>query len=479
MISVEDYTAQDALGLARLVARGDVSADELLDRALERVATLNPGINAIAHLDEAGARRQIDRGLPPGPFAGVPMLIKDMNAHVTGWPLHNGSRIYKGLVCDHDSILIERYRRAGFVLFGRSTSPEFGLTSTTENMIEGQTRNPFDTSRTSGGSSGGASAVTAAGIIPLAHASDGGGSIRIPAACCGLFGLKPSRARTTMGPDAAEGWGSMSTVHAVSRSVRDSAALLDATASLVAGDPYAAPAPKRPWLSEVGAPVGRLRIALCLTAPNGTTPEPAVLAAVAETRALLGDLGHDVVEIGALPLDGAALAAAQQTLIACNVARAVQQRLALIGKPSADGLIETVTALLAEGGAAVPATAYLDALAVIHGVGRSMASFLDDRAFDLLMTPVMPDVAPKLGVLSLSPAEIGDFMVAIGRYAAYTGVQNMSGQPAMSVPAGLDPASGMPRAVHFAARFGDEALLLRLAAQIEDARPWQDLRPAG
>ncbi|MCF4165117.1 amidase [Zavarzinia compransoris] len=476
MISVEDYAAQDALGLARLVAEGEVTPGQLLERALERVNSLNPAINAVTQLNERDARRQIERGLPQGPFTGVPMLIKDMNAHVAGWPLTNGSRLYEGFVCDHDSVLIERYRQAGFVLFGRTTSPELGLTSTTENRLTGQTRNPYDPERTSGGSSGGAAAAVAAGIIPLAHASDGGGSIRIPAACCGLFGLKPSRARISMAPDAAEGWGGMSTVHAVARTVRDSAALLDATAAPVAGDPYAAPAPSRPFLSEVGAPVERLRIALCLEAANPTALGAPALDAIAETRALLADLGHEVVEVEALPLDGPALAAAQQAVIGANVARVVDQRLAVLGRDAAGDLIETVTAMLADGGRGLPAPLYLDGLAAVHGAGRAMARFLDDGGFDLLLTPILPDSPPPLGTLSLSPDDIADYIAAIRRYTAFTGLQNMTGQPAMSVPMGLD-ALGLPRAVQFTARFGDEARLFRLAAQLETAAPWAGLRP--
>ncbi|MFZ2870148.1 amidase [Zavarzinia sp.] len=474
MIGIDDYTARDALGLAELVSRGETTPDELLDHALALVARRNPAINAVIALNEADARRQIDRGLPRGPFTGVPMLIKDLNAHITGWPLTNGSRLFEGFVCDHDSVLIERYRRAGFVLFGRTTSPEFGLTSTTENVLDGKTRNPFDLTRTSGGSSGGASAAVAAGIVPLAHASDGGGSIRIPAACCGLFGLKPSRGRISMAPDAGEGWGGMSTVHAVSRSVRDSAALLDATDAPVPGDPYVAPTSRRPSLYEIGVPVGRLRIALCLRAMNPTELGAPALDAIAHMKAVLADLGHEVIEVGSLPVDGPALSIAQQGVIAANVARVIDLRRKAMGRD--DVPVETVTAFLAEGGRSLPVTAYLDGIAAVHQAGRQMADFLDTGRFDLLLTPLLPDSPPEIGVLSLSPADIGDYAAAIARYTAYTGLQNMTGQPAMSIPVGRD-ALGLPRAVQFAGRLGDESLLIRLAAQIEKIAPWDDLRP--
>lgn len=475
MIGIDDYAARDALGLAELVARGETTPDELLDCALTLVAQRNPAINAVIALNEADARRQIDRGLPPGPFTGVPMLIKDLNAHVTGWPLTNGSRLFEGTICDHDSVLIERYRRAGFVLFGRTTSPEFGLTSTTENVLDGITRNPFDLTRTSGGSSGGASAAVAAGIIPLAHASDGGGSIRIPAACCGLFGLKPSRGRISVAPDAGEGWGGMSTVHAVSRSVRDSAALLDATDAPVPGDPYVAPTPRRPSLYEIGVPVGRLRIALCLRAMNPTMLEAPALDAIAHMKAILADLGHEVIEVGALPVDGPSLNFAQRSVIGANIARVIDAQRKATGRD--DIPVETVTAFLAEGGRSLPVTAYIEGIAATHQAGRQMAAFLDAGRFDLLLTPLLPDSPPEIGVLSLSPADLGDYIMAIGRYTAYTGLQNMTGQPAMSIPVGLD-ALGLPRAVQFAGRLGDESLLIRLAAQIEKVAPWSDLRPS-
>lgn len=475
MIGIDDYAARDALGLAELVARGETTPDELLDRALTLVAQRNPAINAVIALNEADARRQIDRGLPPGPFTGVPMLIKNLNAHVTGWPLTNGSRLFEGTICDHDSVLIERYRRAGFVLFGRTTSPEFGLTSTTENVLDGITRNPFDLTRTSGGSSGGASAAVAAGIIPLAHASDGGGSIRIPAACCGLFGLKPSRGRISVAPDAGEGWGGMSTVHAVSRSVRDSAALLDATDAPVPGDPYVAPTPRRPSLYEIGVPVGRLRIALCLRAMLPTSLGAPALDAIAHMKAILADLGHDVIEVDALPVDGPSLNFAQRSVIGANIARVIDTQRKATSRD--DIPVETVTAFLAEGGRSLPVTAYIDGIAAIHQAGRQMAAFLDAGRFDLLLTPLLPDSPPEIGVLSLSPADLGDYIAAIGRYTAYTSLQNMTGQPAMSIPVGLD-ALGLPRAVQFAGRLGDESLLIRLAAQIEKVAPWSDLRPA-
>jgi amidase/6-aminohexanoate-cyclic-dimer hydrolase len=476
MLSADAYPTHDALGLAALVAAGETTPDDLLTLALARVAAVNPKINAVFHLVEAEARQAIAKGLPKGPFTGVPMLVKDLNAHVTGWPLTNGSRLYDGFVCDHDSTLVARLRAAGFVLFGRTTSPEFGITSTTENQVQGITRNPYDLSRTSGGSSGGASATVAAGIIPLAHASDGGGSIRIPAAACHLFGLKPSRGRNTMGPDAGEGWGGMSTAHAVGHSVRDAAALLDVTSPFVHGDPYVAPTPARHYLSEVGAPVGRLRIALCLEAMNPTPLKAPALEAVDFMAGLLTRLGHDIVEVKRLPVDGPSLSAAQRSIISASLARTVAQRLAAIHRASAADLLEPVTGFMAEGGRVEPATDYLDGIAAIHLAGRQMAQFHDEGGYDFILSPLLPEAPPAIGVLSLSPSDLDVFVEAIGRYSAYTGLQNMTGQPAMSIPCGLD-AQGLPRAVQFAGRLGDEAGLLRLAAQLEREAPWAQVRP--
>jgi amidase/6-aminohexanoate-cyclic-dimer hydrolase len=257
-----DYESHDAVGLAALVASHDVSPTELLDAALERVDARNPELNAVVLEMEGAARAAIDAGLPEGPLRGVPFLLKDLHLLVEGQPTTYGSRLFEDFVADHDSEIVARYRRAGLVLFAKTTSPEFGLTTTTESTLFGATRNPWNLEYTSGGSSGGASAAVAAGIIPAANASDGGGSIRIPASCTGLFGLKPTRGRTPMGPDAGEGWSGMSCVHAVTRSVRDSAVLLDATAGPDVGAPYWAPEPTRPFADEVEAPPGRLRIAV-------------------------------------------------------------------------------------------------------------------------------------------------------------------------------------------------------------------------
>ena len=270
---MNDYESYDALGLADLVRRKQVTPSELLDAALTRAKAAQTRLNCFSSILPGHARKQIDAGLGDGPFAGVPFALKDLGAALKGAPLTSGSLAYKDYVADYDAVLTERYKAAGLVIFGQTTTPEFGGTTTTESTLFGATRNPWNLERIAGGSSGGAAAAVAAGVLPAAHASDGGGSIRVPAACCGLFGLKPSRGRMPMGPMRTEGWGGFSINHAISRSVRDSAALLDATHGIETGSRYAAPAPERPYLDEVGRDPGKLRVALWRKAANGTMPD--------------------------------------------------------------------------------------------------------------------------------------------------------------------------------------------------------------
>src|SRR6266508_2155832 len=295
-MKAEEFESFDGLGLAGLVRRGDVSPAELLDAAVSRVEARNPELNAVVTRLYDHARAAIAAGLANGPFTGVPYLLKDLGAHYAGAVTSFGSALFKDFVLDHDSEITARLRRAGLVIFGKTNTPEMGLAASTEPRLFGPTRNPWKLGHSAGGSSGGSAAAVAAGYLPMAHATDGGGSIRIPASKCGLFGLKPSRGRTPAGPDLGEGLAGMATGHCVSRSVRDSAALLDATHGPASGDPYAAPPLPRPLLDEVGAPPGRLRIAVCTTDYLGKPIHPACTAAVEATARLCASLGHDVEE---------------------------------------------------------------------------------------------------------------------------------------------------------------------------------------
>jgi Asp-tRNA(Asn)/Glu-tRNA(Gln) amidotransferase A subunit family amidase len=471
---MQDYESYDALGLAELVRKGETSAEALLDEALARTEAVNPRLNAVNMVWADHARAAISQGLPDGPFRGVPYLLKDLHAQVAGMPLTFGSRLYRRFVSETDSEITLRYRRAGLVIFGRTTSPEFGLTATTESVLWGETRNPWNTGRTSGGSSGGASATVAAGIIPAAHASDGGGSIRIPASCCGLFGLKPTRARVPSGPHAGEGWGGMSTAHAVSWSVRDSAALLDAVQGPDPGAPYHAPAPERPYLEEVTRAPGRLRIGLQTEAFNGAPTHPECRDAALAAAKLCETLGHQVEPVR-LELDSAALGRAAQVLIASNVQATCEDAAAALGREVSSELVENITFFMVQGARAATAADYARAMRTIHATGRAVESFF--TRYDLLLTPTMAAPPVAIGELALAQAPSADYIARIAAATGYTQAFNAGGQPAMSVPL-ASAKDGMPLGVQFAARFGDEATLFRLAGQLEQAQPWRDRRPA-
>ena len=366
---MDDYESYDALGLAELIRNREVKPSEVLEAAITRQDERNPGLGAVVipMIDEG--RKAAAGDLPDGPLRGVPFLLKDLHLLTSGARTSYGCRLFEGFVADHDSEIVGRYRNAGLVIFGKTASPEFGLTTTTESKLFGQTRNPWNADYTSGGSSGGASAAGAAGIVPMANASDGGGSIRIPASCCGLFGMKPTRARTPAGPDAGEGWNGMSAVHAVSRSVRDSAALLDVSAGPDLGAPYWAPPPERPYLEEVGRPPGRLRIAFQSRAWNGVPTHPDCALALADASRLCAELGHEVEETS-LSVDAEALRKATGTIIAASLRLSIEERAASLGREFGADDLEPATLAMATGAATAGSVEYARAIRVIHAVGR-------------------------------------------------------------------------------------------------------------
>lgn len=468
-----EYESHDALALAALVAGGDVTESELLEAALERVREWNPTVNAVVIPMEAEARAAIAAGLPAGPFRGVPFLLKDLHLGTTGVSTTSGSRLFRDFVADHDSELVARYRRAGLVIFGKTASPEFGLSTSTESKLFGRTANPWNLSHTSGGSSGGASSAVAAGIVPAANASDGGGSIRIPASCCGLFGLKPTRARTPAGPDVGEGWSGMSCMHAVTRSVRDSAALLDATQGADVGAPYFAPPPARPFLEEVGAPPGRLRIAVQLRPWNGAPVHADCRAALEDAAKLLASLGHVVEEVP-LEIDAEALGQATGTIISANVRATVLDRAAALGRDLEEDDLESITRIMVDNVAKRSVEDYVRALRTIHAVSRRVEAFLQTQ--DLILSPTMATPPLPLGVLSLSTDDLATYGKSIVATIGFTQIFNASGHPAASIPLHWN-AAGLPIGVQLAARFGDEATLFRLGGQLEAARPWFDRKP--
>jgi len=478
----DEYVRHDATDLAALVRKGEVTPGELLDAALERIAARNPALNAIATLAEERARRSVEagpagsagRGAGPGPFHGVPFLLKDLAVSARGLRCTAGSRFFADMVPDHDSTLVERYEAAGLVILGTTTSPEFGMTSTTQSALFGTTANPWNTAFSPGGSSGGAAAAVASGMVPMAHASDGGGSIRVPAATCGLVGLKPTRARVPSGPDAGEGWAGAAISHVVSRSLRDSAALLDAVTGRAPGDPYDAPPRPGTFLAEVGAPPGRLRIALCTEAFNGAPVDPQAKAAAEDAARLLAELGHDV-EPGAPEFDRKAFAASMTTVIQAHVATMIAAREAAIGRACTEDDLEPMNWKVLVRGRALPATGYLAALDILHRTSRQVAALF--QGVDILLTPAMPAADLPLGFARLDDPSARSFGAELSRCIGFTSLFNATGQPAMTLPISRT-ANGVPLGVQLVAGFGADGLLFRLAAQLAVARPWTGLAAA-
>jgi amidase len=467
------FESHDALGMAELVRRREVSAAELLEAAMLRCDAVAGTLNAVPLRHDAEARAQLASVPAAAPFAGVPFLLKDLNVALAGTVTSNGSRFFRDALHVEDSEIVRRYRSAGLVIFGKTSSPELGLTGTSESALHGATRNPWNLGRIVGGSSGGAGAAVAARVVPIAHASDGAGSIRTPASCCGVFGLKPSRGRVPLGPARLEGWNGLSTQHAVSLSVRDNAALLDASAGPETGSPYLAPPPARPWLTEVGVDPGRLRVALVAKPSGGTPVDPAVTAALFETARLLEGLGHRV-EPAALPVDHGATNAAMLATLGVNTLLAVREREALLGRPAGPDDLEPITVWFAGIGGGVDGLAYARARQAFDAAGAAMARF--HERYDVVLSPTVAKPPLPLGVIGLSPRDRDAFVREVVEFGPFAAVYNMTGQPAMSVPLAWSD-DGLPIGMMFAAAFGNEALLYRLAGQLEQARPWRGRRP--
>ncbi len=464
----------DSLGLAELVRKREVSPTELLDAAIARAEAMNPRFNFLAQRHYDYGRAAIARGLPQGPFTGVPWLLKDLHTYIAGLPTENGSRFFKGYIPKVTSELVRRIEAAGFVIFGKTTVPELGLTGTTENKLTGDTRNPWNPAHITGGSSGGAAAAVIAGVLPAAHATDGGGSIRIPASCCGLFGLKPSRGRVPMGPPRTEGWGGLSVHHAVSRSVRDSAAILDATHGIEAGSRYGAPTPSESFLSQVGKAPGKLRIALMLEAPAGSPIDPECIAAARKAAQLCENLGHHVEE-AAPKFDTAALGAASFALIGSSVAADILDRAKETGIAIGPDVLEPITLGFVAYGQKATGMDFARANNALQAAAITMAQFLE--RYDVILSPTLAAPPLELGRINLSPdADFATWGQRAATFSPFTQIANMTGQPSMSVPLAMSQA-GLPIGLLFTGRYGDEGLLYRLAGQLEQAAPWQGRRP--
>jgi Asp-tRNA(Asn)/Glu-tRNA(Gln) amidotransferase A subunit family amidase len=470
----DEYRKHDATALAGLIAKHEVTASEVLELAIQRAEQVNPAINAIVHKQYAQARKAVAAGLPDGPLKGVPYLIKDLGFFEKGEPATLGSSLFKDFVADHDSAYVARCRKAGLVFMGRSSSPEFGLNPNTEPRLHGSCRNPWNLEHSAGGSSGGAAAAVAAGILPVAHATDGGGSIRIPAAQCGLFGLKPSRGRMSLAPDAGEGWGGLSVGHVVSRSVRDCALMLDCTAGVEPGDPYTAPAPEHPFIEALARPPRQLRIALMLKDHRGAKLHPECEKAVQGAAKLCAGLGH-IVEEADPKLDLVALRPMNARIAAANTARTCTLRWKALGRAPDAKDVEAVTWAVYQRGLKVTGVEYVEAIAAAHAMGRRMAAFLAD--YDVILSTALAGPPPKLGYFDQNSSDVETFAERVNTYLSVTPLHNATGTPAMSVPLHWT-ADGLPVGVHFAGRYGEEATLLRLAAQLEEAQPWFDRVPA-
>lgn len=472
----DDIAWLDATAQAELVRTGQISATELVDGAIARTEKLNPEINAVIHPRFEKARAEADSGLPDGPFRGVPLMVKDLWAPSEGDPQHNGMRVLRdiGYIAPTDNHLVTRYRQAGFVMIGRTNTPELGLVPTTEPLAHGATHNPWDTLHTPGGSSGGSAAAVASGMVSIAHATDGGGSIRIPASMCGLVGLKVSRGRITMGPDRDES--GLGVAHVVTRSVRDAAGALDVTHGPAPGDMVVAPPPARPYVEEIGVDPGRLRIGLLAHNPGGELHRDCEIA-VRDTAALLESLGHHVEESHPSALDRAhenarAFIARWGTGAKLNLIATGR----LVGRDLTADDVEPYTWAMAEMANGVTGVDLAMALAASAAFTREMASWWAG-GFDLLLTPTLGGPPPRLGELMGTPDDPFAGGANITALVPYTTHFNVTGQPAISLPMHWNEA-GLPIGVQLASAYGREDLLLRVASQLEEAQPWAARRPA-
>lgn len=484
-----EYANHDALGLADLVRRREVSPEELVEASIERIEALNPRLNAIIHPMYDQARRAAAGRLPDGPFRGVPYVVKDLVSLVAGEPYRCGSRFLRDYRPDSDSEVVRRSRAAGLVIVGKSNVPEFGLTPFTEPALFGPSRNPWNPDRTPGGSSGGSAVAVASGMVPMAGGGDGGGSIRFPASCCGLFGMKPTRGRVPTGPAVGELWQGAVVEGVLTRSVRDTAAMLDAIGGPDAGAPYWAPPPDRPFLEEVATDPAPLRIAFTTHPMMGHRVDPACVRAVEDTATLLQELGH-AVEEAAPEVDGPGLARAFLTMICGELRGDIADAERLLGRRARFDDLELTTWALALLGSQLTAAEFVQATRFLDRTTRSVAGFFDQ--WDVLLTPTAS--APPFAIGALQPSRAERIQLAVlGRLRAgrllrwgglleqaaaevfeaipWTPVFNVTGQPAMSVPLAWT-SDGLPLGMHLVGRTADEATLFRLAGQLERARPW-------
>ncbi|MFZ3008357.1 MAG: amidase family protein [Phenylobacterium sp.] len=471
---ISDYSEHDGVALGQMVAKGEVTPLELVDAAIARIERHNGALNAVVHTAFDEARERAKGPLPDGPFKGVPFLIKDLGMPVAGWPRTSGSKFARHIVDAQDGGLTRRYREAGVIPLGKTNTPEYGITGTTESALLGPCRNPWNPAHISGGSSGGAASAVAAGIVPMAHASDGLGSIRIPAACCGLVGLKVNRDRVPNLPDAYDYAAGFVVDHVVTRTVRDSAVMLDATGIPEVGSPYALPPKARPYAQEIETSPGKLRIAWSSETANGRPIDPEIQAALERTATLLKGLGHEVVEKG-LGIDYRALYAARGPVSGANFAGGMERLIDEVGREPEQDELEPLTWASLKGGRRVTGAQAFRALQDLRALNRFTLAFFED--WDVYLCPVLGTPVPEVGFIdpvNLEPKEVNRRQ---GKVFPFTPPMNFSGQPSISLPLEMD-SNGLPIGMMFSSRYADEATLFRLAAQLEKEAPWKGRRPA-
>ena len=461
-----EYFSYDALGLAELVRTKQISSIELLEVAIALTEKLDPKLNAVPIKHFELARENLKNNTDSGIFNGVPFLLKDLNNYLKGTVTSGGSRVLENISADHTSELVKRTLDSGLNIFGKTNSPELGLTVTTEPVLYGPTRNPWDLDRSSGGSSGGASSAVSAGIIPMAQASDGGGSIRIPASCCGLFGLKPTRARTPLGPVSLEGWGGQSIFHCVSVSVRDSAALLDVTSGPEKGAPYRSAYQEKSFLEQINIEPGNLKIGYL--EDSSISVDEDVKEVMNSTIDLCQKLGHSV-ESTKINFSSEEISLAIITIISSNVSYAVKSQSDQTGREVSNEYFENVTLQMAENGNNFSASDYVNAIKINHRLGQELEKMFDQ--YDVLLSPVLASPPVKIGTIDMNTNDMKTYVERLTKYSPFTGIFNQSGQPSMSVPL-FRTKDNLPVGSMFSAAFGNENLLFSLAGQLEQAQPW-------
>ena len=470
MLSAEEYNRHDAVGLAALVATGEVTAAEVLQESMARIEAAERPLNGVVTTCFDDAHRNVGALLPTGPLTGVPYLVKDLNTWVRGMPATNGSRALANFVPDRDAVLIERLRTAGLILLGKTNTPEFGLNVCTAPALFGVTPNPFDPTRSAGGSSGGSAVAVATGVVPAAHATDSGGSIRIPASNCGLFGLKPSRSRVPLGNDQPEGLGGLSAGHAVTHSVRDSAVLLDATAGPLPGRVNEFRESAGPFIDALVRDMPDLRVALWTDGLAGEAVSEECARVAAEAAILCESVGCLVEEVRP-PVEGGALRHALDVVFTTNIRQVVQAVLADQPAAVTEGLLEPITVACFEAGARHDGVAYEAALRHAQRVAHAMEEFFE--RFDLLLTPTLAEPPMPLGQLDMQTDDWDSYFQHLLDAIPFTPLFNVTGGPAASVPLGWS-GDGLPIGVQFGAAVGSEATVLRLARELEQAKPWHD-----